>query len=1065
MTPTHWVRACLRSLGTARPRRPRSRLELEQLEDRTVPSAAQLVAPPLMQPTYDALPAATRALDATQSPPGLTPVQIRGAYGFDHVAFPGNVPADGRGQTIAIVDAYDDPTAAADLLAFDRQFALPAASFVKVGLDATGRASTTHLPSPDRDWSVEIGLDVEWAHAIAPAASILLVEAHSNSYADLLRAVDFARRVPGVSAVSMSWGSGEFRGETAFDAYFTTPAGHAGVTFLASSGDGGAPALFPSVSAHVVSVGGTSLQVDPTNEWLDESGWAGGGGGISRFVRQPAYQKSLAIFSGGMRTAPDVAYDADPNTGVAVLATYGYGGWLQVGGTSAGAPQWAALVALANQGRALAGEASLDGFTQTLPRLYRLPASDFHDIWTGDNGFVASAGYDLVTGLGSPVTDALIPDLIDVSPVMTSLVVTPGTPAVGDGDSFALTAVALDQYGRPMRVQPNLSWSLAGGAGTLTSAGLYTAPSSGSGSDMVTVTATLGGVTLLTTVTVTYEPGPSITQLVDPGVVTGVATTLVAEVAAPDPTSLRFAWWLADGPAGAATPTLASPSSDVTAVSFFQAGAYRFSFSVTDAVGVRATGSLLVTVVPTATGLVMTPATVTIADGATRIFVANVVDQFGQPLAEQPTIAWSLTGLGTIDAGGVYQAPATGSGTDTISVSASVAGATLTGTATVTYLPGLAVMSIDASPREVTGTTTTLSATVADPGDGEVSCFWGVLSAPDDVGPLFDDPESTTTKATFFQPGEYILELFAFDLSGGFTTATVTVDVTSTVTNILVSPLAANIPDGGQQLFTAQALDQFYEPMSASFTWSIARGPGSIDANGLYTAPATGIAVTYVQADTIVNGVAAHGLGFALLREPPTVTAIGAAPNSPATAMLSVAAADPNGAALSYRWTTLAAPVGAAPPSFAAGDAAGTQVHVSRAGSYVFQVAVTDSVGMKTLATVAWTVDPILTSVVAPVRVNVHDGTPQSLVAAALDQFGQPMPAVLTWSLVTGRGTIDAATGVYTPPNSGSGTILLRVSASSAGVMRSHTTIVTLLPPLAPRARGAARLAAPPRVP
>src|SRR5262249_822259 len=152
------------------------------------------------------------------------------------------------------------------------------------------------FPTPNTDWSVEIALDVEWAHAIAPGATILLVEAHSNSYADLLTAVDYARNYPGVAAVSMSWGGNEIGSETSFDSDFTTPAGHSGVTFFASTGDSGAPALAPSVSSHVVAVGGTSLTVDASGNWIDESGWSGGGGGISTYISQPGYQNNLAIY-------------------------------------------------------------------------------------------------------------------------------------------------------------------------------------------------------------------------------------------------------------------------------------------------------------------------------------------------------------------------------------------------------------------------------------------------------------------------------------------------------------------------------------------------------------------------------------------------------------------------------------------------------------------------------------------------------------------------------------------------------------------------------------------------
>src|SRR5262249_22919227 len=153
----------------------------------------------------------------------------------------------------------------------------------------------------------------------------------------------------------------------------TTPAGHVGgyglpggVTFVASTGDNGAPAGYPSYSPNVVGVGGTSLYLDGAGNWIDEQGWSGSGGGISQVEAEPAYQYSVQ--GTGMRTAPDVSYDADPNTGFYVYTTVGGNGWSVIGGTSAGAPQWSALVALADQWRAQAyGVGSLDGPNETLP--------------------------------------------------------------------------------------------------------------------------------------------------------------------------------------------------------------------------------------------------------------------------------------------------------------------------------------------------------------------------------------------------------------------------------------------------------------------------------------------------------------------------------------------------------------------------------------------------------------------------------------------------------------------------------------------------------------------------
>jgi subtilase family serine protease len=198
------------------------------------------------------------------SPAGLSPAQVRHAYGFDQITFQGGaVAGTGAGQTIAIVDAYDDPSIAADLSVFDAQYGLAAPpSFVKVGISASGAASTSQFPTANAGWAGEIELDVEWAHAVAPGATILLVEANSASITDLLNAVDYARQQPGVVAVSMSWGAGEFSGEQNYDSHFTTPAGHVGVTFFGSSGDNGSPSLWPALSTHVVGVGGTHLNID-----------------------------------------------------------------------------------------------------------------------------------------------------------------------------------------------------------------------------------------------------------------------------------------------------------------------------------------------------------------------------------------------------------------------------------------------------------------------------------------------------------------------------------------------------------------------------------------------------------------------------------------------------------------------------------------------------------------------------------------------------------------------------------------------------------------------------------
>ncbi len=364
---------------------------------------------------------------------GLTPTQIRTAYGINQITFSGGtITGDGSGQTIAIVDAYDDPNIASDLHNFDVAFGIAdPASFLKVS--QTG--STTVLPStdpagPGDSWAVEISLDVEWVHAIAPGANILLVEANSSSYTNLLTAVDYARNYAGVSVVSMSWGGSESSTEvTSYDAHFQTPTGHIGVTFVASTGDSGEPGGYPAYSPNVVAVGGTQLTLSGNN-YVSETGWSGSGGGISQYETQPSYQKGIVTQSTTQRTIPDVSFDASPSSGVAVYDSWDYGSstpWAQIGGTSFSAPAWGAIIAIADQGRTIAGIGTLDGPSQTLPDLYALSASDFHDITTGSNGFAAGVGYDLVTGRGSPIANLVVADL-SKSP---DLIVATTTPATG----------------------------------------------------------------------------------------------------------------------------------------------------------------------------------------------------------------------------------------------------------------------------------------------------------------------------------------------------------------------------------------------------------------------------------------------------------------------------------------------------------------------------------------------------------------------------------------------------------------------------------------------------------
>jgi hypothetical protein len=376
---------------------------------------------------------------------GYTPQQIQTAYQVNQIEFDG-VVGNGLGQTIAIVDAFNDPNILPDANYFSTYFGLP--QFNAGGptfqvLNQNGSASQLPPNAPlDDSWDVEESLDVEWVHSIAPEANIILYEAtsdddtNSNGVPDLYVAEQTAAENPAVSVISNSWGGSEYATETQDDSDFTTPTGHQGITFLAAVGDQGSPTGYPATSPGVVAVGGTNLQIQATtNAWESETVWnefatdeGATAGGPSIYESLPTYQDNLDGINGASKTnrnTPDVSADADPYTGVWVYDSY-YAGetdsnpWQVIGGTSLATPLWAGLIGIADQGRVLAGEGTLNGATQTLPMLYSLPASDFHDVVSGNNDtYSAGPGYDLVSGIGTPIANLLVPALAG-SPSITA---------------------------------------------------------------------------------------------------------------------------------------------------------------------------------------------------------------------------------------------------------------------------------------------------------------------------------------------------------------------------------------------------------------------------------------------------------------------------------------------------------------------------------------------------------------------------------------------------------------------------------------------------------------------
>jgi hypothetical protein len=450
---------------------------VEACEPRALLSLAGLVAP-----SYVVDHAAGRVdpLGLFGGAVGYTPAQIRQAYGFNLIAFnQGTIPGDGRGQTIAIVDPYDDPAfvdssspsfSTSDLARFDQAVGLPnPPSFTKYN----EAGQTTGLPGTDTidplgtfNWEGVEALDVEWAHAIAPGASIDLIEASSSKLGDLLAGVETAQTLPGVTVVSMSWGGSE--SGAGLDGDFS----HPGVAFVASAGDNGV-LLYPAASPNVLGVAGTALKLNADNSYASETVWNDGG--------PPSETAGGPDPNDPGKPGPDVASNGDPNTPCAVYDSYnnvpgsGYGdnGPWQFGyGTSIAAPQWAALLAIADQGRALEGLRPLD--SSVVPLVHSLPNSDFHQniggsITNTTGTFSGSAVY----GMGSPIANRLMGGFnANGAPVVIPALI---APVEGQALTSVPVATFTDPNGNHLTTQYSATISWGDGA---TSTGVITGPNS-----------------------------------------------------------------------------------------------------------------------------------------------------------------------------------------------------------------------------------------------------------------------------------------------------------------------------------------------------------------------------------------------------------------------------------------------------------------------------------------------------------------------------------------------------------------------------------------------------------
>jgi subtilase family serine protease len=490
---------------------------------------------------------------ATTSATTYTPAQIRAAYVLPALPSAGAAPTalqaaqQGAGQTIYIIDAMSDPNVAAELAAFNTKFGLPTCTTLAIAATSAlplasasttagctlsvvystdSGTMTTAAPAYDSGWATEIALDVQWVHATAPRARIVLIEASDASQNGLLGAVELANAT-GAGVVSMSFGAPEGNWTAQVDSAFTVT----GMTYVAATGDNGSGVSWPAVSSNVLAVGGTSLTYNGASV-RSESAWADGGGGISAYTATPAYQSNKVPGMGVLahRAVADVSFNADPYTGqyVTVLSPgSSTPSWVSAGGTSLSTPQWAALMAVANALRVqaakpLLGAPHTDLYAQisTVPGTY---AAAFADIVTGADGScstcAAKIGYDIPTGLGTPNATALLSALGAAS--TSTAAPAPVAPVVATATVSGKVGTALS-YAVGVTGGTASSFSLAGAPSgmTISNAGIlgWAKPVAGTYSVTVTAANASTGLTGRGVLTVVIAP-------VTPPVITAPAIT------------------------------------------------------------------------------------------------------------------------------------------------------------------------------------------------------------------------------------------------------------------------------------------------------------------------------------------------------------------------------------------------------------------------------------------------------------------------------------------------------------------------------------------------------------
>jgi hypothetical protein len=750
--------------------------------------AAQDIAPLAAGGAADTVsPMAGSSVVATYSP-----AQIRAAYDLPALPVAGTAltPAQaaqlGAGQTIYIVDAMHNPNAAAELAVFNQKFGLPGCTTKAIATNAAlplppapasgcefsvvyntpSSTMTATAPAYNSGWAMEIALDVQWAHATAPLARIVLIEAPDASINSLLGAVRLANLMgPGV--VSMSFGAAEGSWTASVDSAFTGK----NMSYLAATGDSGNGVSWPSVSPNVLAVGGTTLSYSGSGV-RSEAAWSGTGGGISAYTALPSYQTASVPGLTNLlrRNVADVAFNADPATGqyTAVMAQgSSTASWLSIGGTSLSTPQWAGLVAIANASRALQAKTALGlphsmlyGQIATVPGTF---ASSFADITRGSNGTcsvcTAKVGYDPLGGLGTPNVKSLLASLSGTQIAPAAPVVAPASisGAAGKPLSFTVAASATNP----------LSYSMLGApAGmSIAATGVVSWATPVTGTYAVTMVArdTVSGLSGLGVYAIAIAPVAP--PAVAAGAITGkVGTALAFNVSVTAANPVSYA--LSGAPAG-----MAISSAGLVSWAAPLAGTYAVIVTATDSKTGLSGKGLYTVAIATPLPPVVTVLSISGKPGVALSFATTVV----APNAVSYSLSGAPSGM-TINAAGVvsWASPVLGSYSVTVIAKDSKTG--LTGQAVATVKIAAAGPTISAPAMTgVAGKAMSGSIVLTAPG---ANALWiSITGAP--LGMQFSMSGMTIT-ARWPLPvaGNYVLKVVALDNNG--LTAQLSVPVTVT---------------------------------------------------------------------------------------------------------------------------------------------------------------------------------------------------------------------------------------------------------------------------------------------